>query len=316
MNAPAGARLDELGNRLYTWTGAGRVEEFYSVTTIIGMGIPKHLAPWAAKLVAELAYGDVLSHGPNSRASAIARRWARSGRVYIDAQRADGMKLAKADESPKGLALRYLKGQPDRVRDAAAQRGSAVHDEAETFVLSRIREGARMYAETGDLPDWHTDIAPHMAQFVAWLRAYRPRYIATEATVYNRTQVYAGTGDAFIEIPINGRWTTLCLDYKSGRAIYPEVAIQTSAYAHGEFVGGADRVTEYPVPKVDGTAVLHLTPRGYAFRLLRYDDAVWQSFLYAREIFRWAIDISKTALGEPIAQDVEDALVASLEGVA
>jgi hypothetical protein len=70
------------------------------------------------------------------------------------------------------------------------------------------------------------------------------------------------------------------------------------------------------VPEVQGTAVLHLRKTGYTFRRLRYDDQVYRTFLYAREIFRWAIDISKTALGDKLTPDLEDALAASVEAVA
>jgi hypothetical protein len=317
MSNPATARLDASGNRIYTWSGTGALEEFYSVTTIISGGIPKYLVPWASKIVAELAYGDVLARGPHSRSSAIVRRWAAEGRAYVTAQRETGMKLEKVKlTDSRDMALRYLKGEPERVRDEAGVRGSKVHEAAEELVLAHARENARLFIAGEKLPVYEADIDPHMAAFVRWLNAYRPVYLATEATVYSRTGVYAGTGDAFLSVPINGVETVLCLDYKSGRAIYPEVAVQTSAYAHGEFIGGADGVTEFPVPKVDGTAVLHITPRGCVLRRLRYDEAVYATFQYAREIFRWGVDLSRTALGDVIAPDLDDALIASLEGVA
>lgn len=308
---PLGARLDEHGHRLYTWTGRGYVEEFYSVTTILGVAIPKYLVPWAAKLVAELAYADVEQHGKDALA-----RWAEDGRAMLDAQRASGRPIKGADETPRGLALRWIKAEPERVRDAAGDRGTRIHEAAEDLVLAHAREATRLILEGQPLPVWPDVIRPYMENaFVPWLRAYRPRFIATEATVYSRTHAYAGTGDTFLEIPVSGHWRRLCVDYKSGRRAYPDVAIQTAAYARGEFLGGPDRVTEFPVPEVDGTAVLHLTPRGYEFRELRYDDLVFRTFLYAREIFRWAIEVSKTALGGLIVPDLDDALAQSIERI-
>ena len=317
MSSPAQTHLDAQGNRIYTWTGAGAVEEFYSVTTILNLGIPKYLVPWASKLVAELAYGDVLARGPHSRSSAIVRRWAAEGRAYVTAQREAGARLEKVKlTDSRDMSLRYLKGEPDRVRDAGGIRGSKFHEAAEELVLVHARENARLFVASEKLPVYEADIDPHMAAFVPWLNTYRPVYLATEATVYSRSGVYAGTGDAFMELPIDRKPTVLCVDYKSGRAIYPEVAVQCAAYARGEFIGGADGLTELPVPRVDGTAVLHITPKGCVLRRLRYDEAVYGTFLYAREIFRWAIDLSRTALGDVIAPDAEDSLVASLEGVA
>ncbi len=318
MVATVSRRLDDEGRRLYTWTGRGSVEEFYSVTTIIGQGIPKYLVPWASKIVAELAYGEVMAHGPNSRASAITRRWAKEGKAIVLAARANGAKLDKVDlNDQRDMGLRYLKGEPERVRDAAADRGTRVHDAGEELVLKLAAgDAVRLYMKGQPMPEWPADIEGHMASFVQFLDTFRPRYIATEATVYNRAQAYAGTADAFLEVLIDGHWTPLCVDYKSGNRVYEETAVQCAAYARGEFLGGADGVTEHPVPTVEGTAVLHLRPKGFTFRRLRYDDQVYRTFLYAREIFRWAIDISKTALGDKIAPDIEDALAASMEGVA
>ena len=335
---PSGARLDEEGQRLWRWEGTGALEEFYSVTTMIGGGVPKHLTAWYAKLVAELAYADILAHGPHSRASAIARRWAAAGRLYIAELRDAGMKLERADETPKGLALRWLKGEPDRVRDLAAAKGSDVHDAAEQFVLEHAREGARIYAATGMIPTWPDDIAPHMASFVRFLNDHRPVYLATEARVYNRTRSYAGQADAFLRVRVPDDWTpppwitrpfvheraggepgwlSLCTDYKSGKAIYHEVALQTKAYAEGEFIGAPDGRTELAVPAVDGTAVLHLTPKGYHFDLLRADEYIFRVFLFAREIFAWVNRESRvgtrTWRGEPVPTDLADALAASLE---
>jgi hypothetical protein len=305
---PLTARNDDAGNRLYTWTGTGRVEEFYSVTTMIGRGVPKHLQQWYGKVVAELAYDDVLAHGAGTL-----DYWHDRGVEYIAAQRALGMKLKGVDESPRGLSLRYLKGQPDRLRDAAAERGSTVHAESEDFVLARVREGVRLFIELGDVPKVSDEIAPYLNALIRWVNDYRPEILATEVTVYNRADSYAGTADLFARVKIDGAWRTLCIDYKSGRAVYPETAMQCAAYARGEFAGGADLVTEHPLPEFDGTAVLHLTPNGYAFRLLRYDDVVWRSFLYARENFRWLTEIARTALGDPLTPDLEDALEGSLE---
>ncbi|HYI67114.1 MAG TPA: hypothetical protein VEW95_09340 [Candidatus Limnocylindrales bacterium] len=308
--APAAARKDEGGNRFYEWTGRGPTEQFYSVTTMIGMGVPKYgLPPWYARMAAELAYADVEQRGKRAL-----KHWARQGALWVKQQRADGAKLARIDESPQGLALRWLKGAAERARDAAADKGSAVHEASEDLVKELAREGARLYI-AGDLPAFDERIDPHMASFIRWVNDFRPRFLSAEATVFNRTESYAGTCDAFLEIWYRGRWMRLAVDYKSGNRIYAEVAMQVMAYARGEFVGGADGVTEFPVPEVEGTAVLHLTPKGYDFKFLRFDDAIWRAFLIARENFRWVIETSKTAIGEAIPQDLEDALAASVEAI-
>lgn len=285
--APALAHQDDDGDRFYTW----QRESFWSVTTLIGGGVPKHLERWAAKLVAELAHSDLTSHGPYAGSMAQVRRWARAGRADVVARQAAGeltsVKLAKLTEPE--LALRWLKGAPERSRDAAADLGTDVHAEAEATVLHLATETGEAWAAGRALPEWPDRLRPHMTSFVAFLDDWRPVYLATEATVFNRPQAYAGTLDAIMRLELApGHTLDLVVDYKSGRAVYAEVALQLAAYARAEFIGAPDGVTELPMPAVAAGAVLHLTPAGYQLRLVRIDEPVFAAFQYAREVYRWA----------------------------
>ena len=51
------------------------------------------------------------------------------------------------------------------------------------------------------------------------------------------------------------------------------------------------------MPQVDGALGLHLTPLGYRLIEVRADRDVFAAFLYAREVFRWQQETSKTVLG-------------------
>lgn len=146
------------------------------------------------------------------------------------------------------------------------------------------------------MPPWPDEIAPHLLQFERFLAAHTPTFEATEATVYNRAQHYAGTLDAILTLA-DGR--KLLVDYKSGKAVYPEVGLQLAAYRYAEFIGMPDN-TEAPMQTVDGCAVLHLTPDAFTFQEVRADQDVFNAFLYARETFRFMEETSKTVLGELI----------------
>lgn len=184
-------------------------------------------------------------------------------------------------------AVRMLKGLPYAQRDRAADLGTLIHAATEAYVLGK------------PFPKWPKTIAQQMDGFKAFLKDYEPEYIATEASVYNRKQRYAGTLDAIATI--DGR--TLLLDMKtSKKAIYPEVALQLAAYRFAEFIGLPDG-SESPMHPVSGCAALRLCEDGtYELLDVRADREVFQVFLYARETFRWIEETSKGVLLGPLAR--------------
>jgi hypothetical protein len=301
--APVLSRKDESGDRLYTW--GDPPEGFYSVTTIISGGVPKYLVPWAAKAVFDRVHADMTAAGPYSKAGAIIRRWAREGRTEVIARQAAGeLKSIKLEKlTPAELAGRWIKGTPDRIRDAAAELGIEVHDEAERLVLQLARDTGLAWTEGRPLPAWPEHLEDHMGSFVQFLDDWRPEYVATEATVFNRAQAYAGTLDAIMRLQIGGQLLTVLVDYKSGNHVYSEVGLQLAAYRNAEFVGLPDGVTEAPMPATDAGAVLHITPRAYRLRLVRVDDEIYRAFLHAREVFRWAKQLAGTVLQQELVPE-------------
>jgi hypothetical protein len=132
----------------------------------------------------------------------------------------------------------------------------------------------------------------------------------SEATVYSPAESYAGTLDAVVKI--GGR--TLLVDYKTGKDIYPDVALQLAAYAHAEYVLLADG-TSVPMPAVDGAFALHLREfdeelgdRGYSLIPVDVGQAAWDAFRFVREVMRWMEETSKGVLSQPITNP--DALAA------
>ena len=300
MSSPILTLKDDAGDRLYVW--GNPPEGFYSVTTIIGGGIPKYLVPWAAKSVFDLVFTDLTARGPHTRSTAVIRRWARAGRAEVEGRQAAGeLRSIKLDKlSPTDLAGRWVKGTPERIRDTAAALGSEVHDESERLVLQLARDTGVAWTDGRAMPAWPEHLQAHMGSFVSFLDDFHPEYLATEATVFNRTQAYAGTLDAVMRLRVGDRVLTILVDYKSGKNIYPEVGLQLAAYANAEFVGSPDGVTELAVPTVDAGAVLHITPKGYRLRLVRIDEEIYRAFLHAREVFRWAKVLSGTVLQQEI----------------
>lgn len=237
--------------RYYDWAG----ERFWSVTTILGGGVPKPaLLPWGIKAVAEGA---------------------------VDAVRSGA--LAPMVEQDPDAAVQFLKGLPYAQRDRAANLGTEIHAAIELLAQGR------------PMPDWPLPVRPHMERFAQFVLDYRPEWLASEATVYSRTQAYAGTLDAICRI--DGR--TLLLDVKTGKGIYPEVALQLAAYRHAEFIGLPDG-NEDPMPATDGAVALHLTADECRLIEVETGEHVLHAFLYAREVFRWQEELSKSVIGAEV----------------
>src|SRR4051794_14692313 len=121
-------------------------------------------------------------------------------------------------------AIDWLKNASFRDRDKKAELGSWVHAACEAFQLGK------------PMPPWPVAIKPHMEHFAAFLDEYQPTIELAEASVYNRTEKYAGTLDA---IALFGD-RRLLFDVKTGKGVYPEVGLQLAAYRYAEFIGLPD----------------------------------------------------------------------------
>lgn len=266
MTSPAGARTTSRG-RIYTRRG----RNFWSVTTIIKNGVPMPaLKEWGMTEVARFA---VANHRQIS---------AMLGAVRL-VKAPDGTHLV-SDPDAVEAAISWIRQAPYRETQRKADIGSAIHGLIEARILGT------------PVPEVADELVPRMARFTEWEAAFTPEYIAAETTVFSDRESYAGTADIFARIA--GR--TLCIDAKTGKAVYPDAALQVTAYAHADFVGLPDG-TDVPLPAFDGGAVLHLTDDAFAFVPVRIDDEVFRAFLYVREVFRWAEETSKSALDEPLA---------------
>src|SRR3990167_4318640 len=211
-----------------------------------------------------------------------------------------GAGLAATD---RDAAYDLLKRAPWRKKEKAADIGSLVHEWIEADRLEK------------PMPKVPEQVEPYLVSFRRFVEDFSPEYEAAEASVFNRKERYAGTLDAVVslQLPLTTERQRFVLDAKSGKGVYPEVGLQLAAYRHAEFIGAPDG-SEQPMPETVGALALHLTPEGY--RLIEVDsgDAVFASFLYAREVYRFQLEISKTVLGAEYGSAASP--VTKLEGVA
>lgn len=232
-----------------------------SVTNVIGKGVPKDLIGWATWEVAKLAVDSV---------PALVR---------------------VRGESARNDMVNWLKGASNRVRDKAANFGSAIHDVAEAKVIGKP------VAEPTE------DQIPFIEAFENFIADHSPVFHATELTVAHPEHGWAGRCDAWAELPLTG--DGICVvDYKTGKGAYGEAAMQMAAYQRAT-VGWLDDGTEVTPPEAVRAYVLHIRPdkhpdRGYALIPADTSDEVYEYFRAAQRIAEWSMKRSKKALGKPV----------------
>ena len=112
-------------------------------------------------------------------------------------------------------ALQAAKEYPDESRDAAAAKGTAIH------------EAIYNWETMGERPN---DPAASQAVFAydAWRTTVPMEVAASELTIWSPSDQYAGTIDQVCRNSA-GHWSVI--DFKTGGA-YPEAALQVAAYAN------------------------------------------------------------------------------------
>lgn len=222
------------------------------VTTILKDGMPKPaLVGWGIKTVAEYAvdhWDDLATEKPSER-------------------------------------LKVLKGSPYADRDAAANRGTLVHDLAEQLVRGQEVE----------VPD---ELAGHVESYVRFLDEWQPEPVLVERTVVNYTVGYAGTLDLAARFPC---WPgeLVLADLKTSRSgVYGETGMQLAAYRYAEFYV-ADDGTEQPMPPIDRVVVIHVRADGYDVVPVRADEHVFTRFRHVGVVAR-AAEEAKSWVGDAL----------------
>lgn len=211
------------------------------VTTILGGAMPKPALPkWSAKAVAE----------------------------YV-AQNREGIEhLYAMGETPMVAALKDV---PWQQRDAAARRGTEVHDLAERYIQG----------EEIEVPD---EIAGHVEACAQFIEDWKIQPILVEQTVGSREHQYAGKFDLVTD---SSNAPRAIYDYKTSRSgIYGETAFQLVAYAMAEFYG--ENGDEKPMADlgIEASFGVHIRADGYDVLPLKYGADLYAEFVTLLEASR------------------------------
>jgi hypothetical protein len=152
----------------------------------------------------------------------------------------------------------------NRVRDAVAGHGIAIHSSIASYVTNK-----------SNVP--HND--PVIIAFSEWQQSSQFVPIASERLVFSHEHGFAGTAD--LVGTLNGRLALF--DIKTGRGVYPEYKLQLAAYAvaWGEINGHFPEVCANLLVKSDCTVTDANTFT--ATELL----PLFQTFLAAKRLFEW-----------------------------
>jgi hypothetical protein len=180
--------------RFYTIEG----QQWPSVTTVLDIIAKPALGPWYAK--------EERRHFEAAMLEVLGKPGARDPEYVLTA-------VAEAVSGVKAA---------DRAKQQAASIGTAMHAGIEWALRTQLGEDAGPEPRLPDAAAWALE------SWKDWAKSVALQPLAIERTVYCEVCGYAGTLDLYARV----RGVLTVLDWKSGRAIYPEAFLQNIAYRH------------------------------------------------------------------------------------
>lgn len=273
--APAPTGADRIPRPSQGWYRVpGTDTKLRRVTTILSQGFPKpQLVFWAANLTAADAFATL-------------------------------PRLVAASLNPveKEAAYDWLRKGHIRKKDERGEIGGAVHDVIEAKVLGEPIPESFLSDE---------EIAPFIDHFLRFVTEWEIEFEASEMTVGNFTDGWAGKLDYLFRSRLIARLlkvppqTLFIGDTKTGgeldeKGVYPEAGAQMSAYRRAEVCWLRDG-TQIPMPKVhDVGIVLHLRPEGYRPMPLKCGDDVYEAFRHVQQVAEFQRVLAKSVVGEAL----------------
>jgi hypothetical protein len=204
---------------------------------------------------------------------------ANMGAEFADKTLVPGMVI---DELNKPAIIDGIKTAFRKRSKEAADIGTAVHKYLEEYLNAGI-SGEPLPA----MPH-NENIKNAILAFLEWTKENKVKFIAAERKVYSKKYGYAGTLDALAEV--NGE---LCIvDFKTSSGIYPEMFIQTSAYANA--------INEEDKTDIKTCYIVRVPKDGSEFEVQKDDhmELNFESFLgcltnYKRMMFMKTVEIEK-----------------------
>ena len=211
----------------------------------------------------------------------------------------------------KAGAIKALKGAPWENRDQAGVRGTHVHDALDDYHKGKVYHEGLNKEET-----------EMVNNTIRLLQNRNATPLGSEVIVYNKTLNYAGTFDLW-DI---GRGPWIC-DYKTSKGIYPNNALQLTAYQNAEFavlnmkkVRSADNVDVFEGTRIpwdkdwgENLAIIHVKEKESLFCPIVPREEYWKTFKASAQIKGFMLDTDSYKGKTPRVQVYQNAITS--EGV-
>lgn len=160
---------------------------------------------------------------------------------YWAAKQAAAYALEHPDAS-----LSEASGAANRSKGTAGARGGTIHEWAQAII-----EGSKL-----------PEVKPEWQGFVkaldGWLASMSFEFTHVEQVIANMTEGYAGRTDGMGKLVKRFG----LIDFKTAKAVYPDMRVQLSAYEHGEVLIDEFGLVIDDMPPLDFRAIVHLQSSG------------------------------------------------------
>lgn len=197
---------------------------------------------------------------------------------------------AKIDTREGRIA--QIRNTSERAWRPAMERGTSVHEAIERVIDGERYDGA-----------WDQGLAVYLDAFRSFAHDFQPEFGRRELTVFSDEWKYAGTLDAWMTSRTMPQLGVCLLDWKTGKGVYPDYALQLAAYAHAEYGFTADGES-IKLPTFEKGLIVHLSPDGYSVHPCDIGHRTLSYFLAALTIARYTSGGDKGLLGETISPNV------------
>jgi hypothetical protein len=155
-------------------------------------------------------------------------------------------------------------------RDEAAERGKAAHT-----LIQRLTRGEEV--EPSD------ELKGYVDAYLQFVKEWAPKEILVEAPIFSLEYHYAGTLDVIADLADGRRWL---LDFKTGKNVYTDVALQLAAYRYADVYLDEDGELK-PMVNVEACGVVWIQDGLYELRPVDAGPDAFAAFGAVQAVAAW-----------------------------